>query len=172
VALPGDLLAQAKHLASREPKRPRQASLRRAVSTAYYALYHLLIHEGSSVMSPPQPPLLRARVWRAFAHEDMKQVCQQFQHGKISNLNAALRAVVVNPLEAEFATIAGAFVQLQEARHSADYDTIEVFSRPDVLSTIDLADQAFAAWKAVKDKPNANAFLAALLLNRHWRASS
>ena len=56
--------------------------------------------------------------------------------------------------------------------HSADYDTTEVFSRPDVLSTIDLVDQAFAAWKAVKDTPNANAFLAALLLNRHWRAKS
>jgi hypothetical protein len=41
-----------------------------------------------------------------------------------------------------------------------------------VLSAIDLVDQAFAAWKTVKDKPNANVFLAALLLNRQWRASS
>ena len=41
-----DLLEQAKHLANREKKRPRQASLRRAVSTAYYALFHLLIHEA------------------------------------------------------------------------------------------------------------------------------
>jgi len=43
LALPDDLLAQAKHLASKEPKRPRQASLRRAISGAYYALYHLLM---------------------------------------------------------------------------------------------------------------------------------
>jgi uncharacterized protein (UPF0332 family) len=40
-----DLLEQALHLAKREKKKPRQASLRRAVSTAYYALFHLLIHE-------------------------------------------------------------------------------------------------------------------------------
>ncbi len=37
-----DLLEQARHLANREPKRPKQASLRRAVSRAYYALFHLL----------------------------------------------------------------------------------------------------------------------------------
>jgi len=41
MAFPNDLLEQAKHLAIREKKRPRQASLRRAVSTAYYALFHL-----------------------------------------------------------------------------------------------------------------------------------
>jgi hypothetical protein len=33
-----DLLEQAYHLANRESKKPKQASLRRAVSTAYYAL--------------------------------------------------------------------------------------------------------------------------------------
>ena len=43
MALADDLLEQAQHLAMRDPKRPRQASLRRAVSTAYYALFHLLI---------------------------------------------------------------------------------------------------------------------------------
>src|ERR1035438_6153633 len=43
MALADDLLEQAHHLAKREPKRPRQASLRRAVSTAYYSLFHLLI---------------------------------------------------------------------------------------------------------------------------------
>jgi uncharacterized protein (UPF0332 family) len=43
MAFPDDLLEQANHLANREPELPRQASLRRAVSAAYYALFHLLI---------------------------------------------------------------------------------------------------------------------------------
>ena len=43
---PDHLLEQAQHLANRERKRPRQASLRRAVSTAYYALFHLLVSEA------------------------------------------------------------------------------------------------------------------------------
>ena len=41
-----DLLEQAHHLANREPEDPKQASLRRAVSTAYYGLFHLLINEA------------------------------------------------------------------------------------------------------------------------------
>jgi hypothetical protein len=43
-----DLLEQAHHLVTREEGEPKQASLRRAVSTAYYALFHLLIDEAVS----------------------------------------------------------------------------------------------------------------------------
>ena len=41
-----DLLAQALSLVHKEPRNPKQASLRRAVSAAYYALFHLLISEA------------------------------------------------------------------------------------------------------------------------------
>jgi hypothetical protein len=41
-----DLLEQAHHLAYREATDPKQASLRRAVSTAYYAVFHLMIDEA------------------------------------------------------------------------------------------------------------------------------
>ncbi len=47
MAFHDDLLEQANHLARRERGRPRQASLRRAVSSAYYALFHLLIEPGN-----------------------------------------------------------------------------------------------------------------------------
>jgi len=43
-----DLLEQSYDLAHKEPANPKQASLRRAVSTAYYALFHLLIDEAVS----------------------------------------------------------------------------------------------------------------------------
>lgn len=39
------LLSQAEHLARKDrTPNPPQASLRRAVSAAYYALFHLLVH--------------------------------------------------------------------------------------------------------------------------------
>jgi len=41
-----DLLEQANHLARREQRKPKQARLRRAVSTAYYAVFHLLVAEA------------------------------------------------------------------------------------------------------------------------------
>jgi hypothetical protein len=73
------------------------------------------------------------------------------------------------PLEPEFNRIANAFVELQEARHTADYDAGTPFDRNDVLQKIDLAERAFSDWDTVKNRPNANVFLAALLLNSYWR---
>ncbi|HXQ50908.1 MAG TPA: hypothetical protein VN802_07435 [Stellaceae bacterium] len=169
MALPEDLLAQAKHLASKEPKKPKQASLRRAISAAYYALFHLLVADAARVMSPAQPPALRARVRRAFTHEDMKKACIQFRPGKVENLTEALKALVSEPIQSELSLIADAFVELQEARHDADYDTTQVFARADTLEKVEQANEAFAAWKLVRNEPNATAFLAALLLNRLWR---
>jgi hypothetical protein len=49
VGLAHDLLQQANHLATYEGANPSQASLRRAVSTAYYALFHLLIEDGRAM---------------------------------------------------------------------------------------------------------------------------
>jgi len=46
VAIHHDLLDQAEHLAAKEPRKPRQASLRRAVSATYYAIFHLLVNEA------------------------------------------------------------------------------------------------------------------------------
>ena len=43
MAFADDLLKQAFLLLNKEPRTPTQASLRRSVSTAYYALFHLLI---------------------------------------------------------------------------------------------------------------------------------
>ena len=65
MALSNDLLEQALHLATRESKRPRQASLRRAISSAYYGLFHLLIGEATRVLAPAQPAALRIQLRRA-----------------------------------------------------------------------------------------------------------
>jgi len=168
MALHNDLLEQAYHLALREPRRPRQASLRRAVSSAYYALYHLLVHDGTRVLAPPNPGKLRLQVRRAFAHSDMKAVCQQFALGDHTKLKSGTQNLVDTPIEAQLASVAEAFVTLQEQRHRADYDVSRPLSRFDVLQKVDLVQQAFADWNAVRGTPNAKVFLAALLLQRHW----
>ena len=64
-----DLLELARHLANLERIQPRQAYLRRAVSTAYYALFHLLISEATLNWGRSD---LRAELGRVFAHGKMK----------------------------------------------------------------------------------------------------
>jgi hypothetical protein len=58
-----DLLDQALHLVHKERRNPKQASLRRAVSTAYYALFHLLMNEAVANWNRVN---LRAALGRAF----------------------------------------------------------------------------------------------------------
>lgn len=64
-----DLLDVARSLADMDEEGPRQASLRRAVSTAYYALFHLLISEATSNWNRAEP---RAALGRIFEHGKMK----------------------------------------------------------------------------------------------------
>jgi hypothetical protein len=72
MSLPSDLLSQARHLLVREPRRPRQASLRRAISTAYYALFHLLTSQASRMLVSSDP--LQLLVSRTFTHTEMYKV--------------------------------------------------------------------------------------------------
>jgi hypothetical protein len=64
-----DLLDLARDIADMDADNPRQASLRRAVSTAYYALFHLLISEATSNWRQVE---LRPALGRIFEHGKMK----------------------------------------------------------------------------------------------------
>src|SRR5882672_11672305 len=69
MAYADDLLELAGHLANLELTNSRQASLRRAVSTAYHALFHLLISEATLNWGRPE---LRSELGRIFEHGRMK----------------------------------------------------------------------------------------------------
>jgi len=71
-------------------------------------------------------------------------------------------------IQKELVDIADTFVALQEERHTADYDVTKKFLRVDVLQKINEVQQAFLDWKNVRQEPNANVFLAALLLQDTW----
>jgi hypothetical protein len=50
VSLASDLLDQASTLAELDPMKPKQASLRRAISAAYYLVFHLLMMMGHGAL--------------------------------------------------------------------------------------------------------------------------
>jgi hypothetical protein len=163
VSLHRGLIEQAEHLATRERGKPKQVSLRRAISAAYYALFHLLVSEGALKFFPNSPERLRMQARRAFAHRDMKNACQE-----IAKPSRLLLPLVVLPLETDLKMVADVFVELQDLRHFADYDLSQSFSRIQVLRVIGKANSAISAWANIRNAPNANVFLAALLLNNRW----
>lgn len=164
--LAADLLAQAVQLARQEPGRPRQASLRRAVSTAYYSLFHLLVDEATRrlVRGSGRRGLQQALA-RAFVHGEMREAAHGFAGGPLSGgLRAALGRA-----DPELIFVARVFVALQEARHAADYDPARRFSREECRDFVQRAERAFTAWRAVRTTLAADAFLVALLADRRLR---
>jgi hypothetical protein len=67
-------------------------------------------------------------------------------------------------LPPEFNTLANSFIQLQQYRHTADYDNSRQWSRADVKYVLTLATDAFEAWLAISAKDEAQDFLLQLFL--------
>ncbi len=159
MSLHQDLLEQAKFLARREPRRPRQASLRRAVSTAYYALFHLLISEASGLVV--RDDLLKAALNRVFTHKEMARTAKAFGSGTVPK-RFQIHIPATN-VPQDLRATAKAFVELQQARHDADYDIATPFTRKDALTLVDLAEEAFSRWQRVRKEDCARLFLASFL---------
>src|SRR6476620_5195535 len=82
-----DLFAQAEALAALDAKKPKQVNLRRAISSAYYAVFHYLVHEACCVQiggGHGQAPY-RHVIGRAFTHTVMKQACNSFGGGTLKD---------------------------------------------------------------------------------------
>lgn len=158
---PTDLLEQARHLSRRERGRPRQASLCRAASAAYYALFHLLGDESAKLLFPRE---LRTPLRRAFDHGKMRQMADEFRRPS-SRVCSDLGVVPTVDLQ----SVAKAFIDLQEARHKADYDASHRLTRSEVNGYVMAAQNAFDTWKRIRNSPEARAVLTVLLVGDRWR---
>jgi hypothetical protein len=164
MALPDELLAQAHVLATTGTGDPVQANLRRSISSAYYATFHLLVADAVQQFFPQIPPL-GDRVGRAFAHSEMKKACAKFSQLKLPDDLATLLPAGISE---DLVRIAKSFVSLQQARHDADYDTSLVFSRDDALSFVADAHFVFEDWQRIRHTDEATVFLAALAFGARW----
>lgn len=140
-----NLIALAKTIAELDPKKPRQANLRRALSTAYYALFHYLVDEVCCVQLGSQNAQREHRyaLARAFVHTSMKEACASFAGGTLKDaiIKGLPRDANGNyPIPSEIRNIARTFVELQEKRHLADYDLSETFRKVEVLRLIEQAE--------------------------------
>jgi hypothetical protein len=153
MAFADDLLEQAEFLANRDLGDPKQASLRRAVSNSYYALFHLLIDEAVGNWRVARQ---RSILARTFDHARMKNVCEAY----VTNFYRFGSRVEGIPLK----NVAQTFGTLQQQRHIADYDNGFLWQRTDAVAQIDLAGAAFVDWRTIRDGDEAQDFLLALFL--------
>ena len=165
MSLAAELLAQARILATIDPGIPSQANLRRAISSAYYAVFHLLIAESVSTLISPQPRGLGERVSRSFSHAEMQKVCAAI--GK-NDLVEKFGTLFGSGISSELRFVAGRFTVLQQVRHEADYDVGKVFTRSVTLTHVDDAESAFASWALIRQTDEATVFLTALAFGARW----
>ena len=155
MAFHDDLLEQAIQLVHKEPRKPKQASLRRAVSTAYYALFHLLVDQATANWRRADS---RMALGRAFDHSHMKNASNRVLNLKFPDEKpSAIR---------DLKLVAKTFVKLQELRHSADYDGSVFWTRTEALDSVRSVERAFDCWKAVRKEKIAQEYLVAFLIKQ------
>jgi hypothetical protein len=121
--LPEQLMAQAELLIRSSDS--NEANVRRAVSSAYYALFHLLVRDAILNWKHAGH---RSRLARTFEHKRMKDASIAILK-KIGNIQNQ-EIVEPDPLQDHrfrLSTVAQAFVDLPQARHRADYDIDKPF---------------------------------------------
>lgn len=110
---PTDFIATAKELVRADTRgRPRETNLRRAVSTTYYALFHALATCCADTLvggpSSNRSEGAWTQVYRSLRHGDARPRCSNQR--------------MVQELPSDIQGFARLFVEMQIARHEADYN--------------------------------------------------
>jgi hypothetical protein len=171
MSIAAQLLDQADHLLTGygKPGGPDQADLRRTISNAYYALFHMLVDDAVDALCPKAPPELMRHFRRAFVHTNMKAVCKQFGGRRVAGLSDTMKANFTDPIEAPIIVLSRLFVQLQTQRHLADYDTFDDVDIADAIENVNAAKSAWTSWRNMPPSNNKTAFLVSLLMEKHWK---
>lgn len=141
---------------------PQQAKLRRAISTAYYALFHRLAAGAADLLvgSNARGTQRYLIVYRSFEHRRIADVCRQIGNG-------ALRTEAGRPFDATLQECATAFVELQQNRHEADYDPFARIALSDAKTAVAKANTAI---QRLNNSPEAERLLFLTLLHFKHRS--
>jgi hypothetical protein len=149
VVNPDHLLSQADRLIAPPAGAPRQADVRRAISSAYYALFHAVATEvadefaGRSQRQTPRYAL----VYRSVDHRALRTICEDVVK---STLPAKyLKYVRRGGFGPNLKALASAVVDLQEKRHAADYDPLLRVNMSDARLAVATGRTALIRFKRV-----------------------
>ena len=101
---------------------PRQVDLRRAISNAYYGVFHAVVTEAADEFvgkTHRQTPRY-AMVYRSVSHKSLRALCEDIVKEKLPARYS--KYTPRDGFESDLKALATAVVDLQEKRHLADYD--------------------------------------------------
>ena len=163
---PDELFEQAEFLvASRRPGPPRQVDVRRAVSAAYYAVFHFICTEAADFVIGQryQREARYAQVYRSVDHRDIRSACAAVQAAKPDV--AVARLAPSNGFAARLQEFAAGTIELQVRRHTADYDPSGLLRTKHAHLMVSLGRSTISAFRDT-DADNRAAFLTIILFKR------
>jgi hypothetical protein len=142
-----------------KPSDTEQIDFRRAVSAAYYAVFHLLTMTAAESWAVRRE---RHRFARLFEHGRLKTAAQALP-GKLKERLGDSASPDDQKTADTLGAIAKSFVALQQDRYSADYDNSRVWSYTEVENVILRAHDLYIDWNTVSKTPLAEAYLLDML---------
>jgi hypothetical protein len=159
---PHDLLALAIQIAELHAE-AHQPSLRRAVSKAYYALFHLLISDAVGYCGDAQ---LANTLSRVFEHGGMKSASDT----KVSEINSMFDPKPPSEPDRTIMfhlhNVAETFGQAQNNRLDADYNLAREWQPGQVSLLAEGIEGAFKSWEIVRTEQAAKDYLLSMLPTR------
>jgi hypothetical protein len=154
---------QAERLIARaSPGAPRQVDLRRAISNAYYGVFHATLASaanqfvGKGKQSTGQYSLL----YRSIDHATLRNLCPELRQRNLSPKLA--RHAPAGGFGSDIRTFAAAVLDLQQSRHDADYDPSIRYQRSESVRAIRAARDALSSFETAADVER-EAFLSLLV---------
>ena len=162
---PNHLLDQADRLVTTHGGARRQADLRRAISTAYYAVFHAIVIEAADdfVGATQRQTGRYALVYRSIDHRSLRTLCEDIRKPTLPAKYSKYR-----PPTGEFGhdltAVAAAVADLQEKRHLADYDPSFRVVPSEAVSAIATGRTAIARFRRA-NRTQRGAFISLLVFS-------
>ncbi len=148
--------------------RPHPTWLRRSTSASYYALFHALAAAVADQLVPQSPAVERRRLNRSVEHGRLAEVCSWLVgrgQGR-THVQPVVARLRRNPALRD---LAATFLELQEARHVADYDHLAQVAEDATVGHYSDAVQALALLDGLRGTPDGQEFLALVALHTTLR---
>lgn len=140
---PEHLLDQAELLVNgTSARKPRQVNLRRAISSAYYAVFHqvLIATADEFVGKALRSELRHTLAYRSIDHAAIRRICDEAS--RPAPTSKYRKFLPEGGFEARIRDFSNIFLRLQVQRHEADYDPSQHFTAVDAMFAIYLARSA------------------------------
>ncbi|MDP1730413.1 MAG: hypothetical protein Q8L54_04375 [Devosia sp.] len=148
---PSHLLEQAKNLiAPPVAGAPRRVDPRRAISAAYHGVFHAIMAAAAAqfIGATKGNTSEYGLVYRSIGHRQLKDLCSDL---KKPSLPQKLTAYIPSGgFGSDIVSFASAVVELQEKRHTADYDPLVKIRSADAALAVRTAESALARFAALQ----------------------